>query len=140
MGDFTDLHYAALAGDAPAVKAFLDKGCDLNAFDEFAFTPLHYAAWNEHIEIVRLLLSAGANVNAHDESHNGNNPIGEVAGKCSFEMAEILIAAGADPTIPGWMQLSALDRAEERKEEEGQRVHELLRKAASKLRGGTRVR
>ena len=45
-------------------------------------------------------------------------------------MAELLVNAGANPTIPGWMQLTALDRARDRKKDEGKRVYELLVKAA----------
>jgi hypothetical protein len=69
-------------------------------------------------------------VNAHDESVIGNTVLGDVASNCSFEVAQILVAAGADPTIPGWMQLTALDKSQERKEPEGVRVHRLLEHTA----------
>ncbi len=129
MKDWTDLHYAALKGDVRAVTVLLAEGADPSAFEEFGSTPLHFAADNEHLEIVRLLLKAGASINAHDESCIGNTPLGEVAGRCSFALAEILVSSGADPTIPGWMQLTALDRAEERNDEEGRRVYQFLRSA-----------
>jgi ankyrin repeat protein len=128
------LHYAALQGDAPAVKALLAQDHDPNAFDDVAFTPLHHAANHGHLEVIQLLLGAGADINAHDESRIGNSALGEVAGNCPFAVAHALIAAGADPTIRGWMQLCALDRAKERKkEEEGKRVYELLCNAARKF-------
>jgi len=79
-----------------------------------------------------LLLDAGAEVNAHDEAHAGNTPLAEVAGRCGLEIAEVLVVNGADPTIPGWMQLSALDRSSGRKRSEGRRVFELLRNAANR--------
>lgn len=129
---FQDLHFAASAGDEDAVVALLKRGDDINAFDDIGFTPLHHAAASERLNVMRLLLKAGANANAHDESKIGNTPLGEVAGKCSFELAKLLIDAGADPTIQGWMQLSALDRAKEREGEEGQRVYELLFETARK--------
>ncbi len=115
------------------MKELLAQGHDPNAFDDVAFTPLHHAAYHGHLEIIRLLLSAGADINAHDESRIGNSPLGEVAGKCSFAVAQALVAAGADPTIRGWMQLCALDRAKERKKEEGKQVYELLCNAACKF-------
>jgi hypothetical protein len=34
-------------------------------------------------------------------------------------VAQFLLEAGADPRIPSWMQLTALHKAEERKDEEG---------------------
>ena len=41
-------------------------------------------------------------------------------------MAQLLVDSGADPTIPGWMQLSALDKAHGRKRGDGPTVYELL--------------
>ncbi len=131
-GPDDDLHYAAAEGDVGAVKTLLAQGRDPNAFDELSFTPLHHAAVNEHLNIIELLLQAGADVNAHDESRIGDTPLGHVAGNCSLAVAETLLAAGADPTIRGWMQLSALDRAGKRQKDEGRRVYELLSRHAQR--------
>lgn len=128
-----DLHWAAERGDIADVKAFLAAGHDPNVFDDISFTPLHYAAREGHLEIIRLLLQAGADVNAHDEPRIGDTPLGCIAGNCSLAVAQALLAAGADPTIRGWMQLCALDRAKDRKRHEGPRVYELLCNAARKF-------
>jgi ankyrin repeat protein len=77
-----------------------------------------------------MLLDAGADVDACDKAEAGDTPLAEVAGRCSPEIAELLIANGADPTIPGWMQLTALDRAASRERPEGRRVFEILQEAA----------
>ena len=129
---YDDLHKAAERGDIAAVKAFLEEGHDLNAFDDLSFTPLHYAAREQHLQIIRLLLQAGANVNARDEARIGNTPLGDIAGNCPLAVARLLLAAGADPTIRGWMQLNALDRAKARKTDEGRKVYELLCNASHK--------
>lgn len=71
-------------------------------------------------------------VNAHEEEKIGETPLGQVAAQCSYEMAELLVNAGADPTIPGWMQVAALDHARNRKKEEGKRVYKLLHAIAKK--------
>jgi len=84
---------------------------------------------------MRELLKAGADVNAHDEENIGDTPLGRIAGDCSLETAKILVEYGADPTISGWMQLSALDRAKARKRPEGRSVYELLCKAAAQSSG-----
>jgi ankyrin repeat protein len=128
-----DLHEAVARGDIPVVKALLAEGHDPNAFDDISFTPLHHAANKGHLEIVQLLLQAGADINAHDESRIGDTPLGHVAGSCSLAVAQALVAAGANPTIRGWMQLSALDRAKDRKKDEGRRVYELLCNASRKF-------
>ncbi|MFZ2278936.1 MAG: ankyrin repeat domain-containing protein [Prosthecobacter sp.] len=128
-----DLHWAAERGDISAVKAFLAAGHDPNAFDDLSFTPLHYAAREGHLHIIRLLLEAGADVNAHDEPRFGNTPLGDIAGNCSLAVAQALLAAGADPTVRGWMQLCALDRAKDRKRDDGPKVYELLCNASRKF-------
>ena len=120
------LHRAASAGDIEQMKALLNEGFPINTFDSLDRTPLHCAAISDHIEAVQYLISAGADVNAHDEERIGETPLGKVAANCTFEMAKVLIDAGADPTIQGWMTNTALDRSAARKKPEGKRVHKLL--------------
>ncbi|MGV3721491.1 MAG: ankyrin repeat domain-containing protein [Actinomycetota bacterium] len=124
------LHTAAHNGDRAEVQRLLAEAMPVDAFDELNMTPLHYAAKGGHIEIIGLLLAAGADVNAHDAQAIGETPLGAVAANCSYEVAKLLIEAGADPTIPGWMGLTALYRAQQRKRAEGVRVKELLEAAA----------
>jgi hypothetical protein len=45
-------------------------------------------------------------------------------------MAELLVRAGANPTIRGWTQITALQRAKDRKDEEGKKLYELLARIA----------
>jgi ankyrin repeat protein len=127
------LHAAAQDGDVARITLLLNEDYQPNAFDDVGKTPLHYAAERGHPDVMRLLLASGADVNAHDERVIGNTPLREVAGNCSFEVAKILIDAGADPTIPGWMQLTALDQARARKKAEGRQVLSLLEQAAKRF-------
>lgn len=130
------LHFAAADGDAARVRELIASGAPVNAIDDdLAWTPLHHAAMGGHLEAMRALIEAGADANAHDEARIGNTPLREVAGRCSYEVAKLLVDAGADPRIPGWMQITALDESARRKQPEGVRVHELLRAAAERLGG-----
>src|SRR5277367_4808123 len=106
------LHSAAEAGDLAKVESLLAAKYPVNRFDGLALTPLHYAARGGHFLIVDRLIKAGANVNANDQERAGNTPLGDIAKDCTFEMAKRLIDAGADPGIPGWMQLTAIHHAE----------------------------
>jgi ankyrin repeat protein len=126
------LHLAAQDGDLEKIRKLVMAGYPVNAFDDLSFTPLHYAVMREHFEVAKYLLSVGADVNAHEEEKIGNTPLGEIAGNCSFAMASLLVEAGADPSIPGWMQLTALHKAKARKKAEGRRVYELLESTAKK--------
>lgn len=125
------LHWAAGAGDMELVKALVAEGCDLNAFDDMGWTPLHHAACEERLDVAAFLLESGAQVDARCESLIGDTPLGTVAGECSLDMARLLIAAGADPTIRGWMQLNALDRAGRRRRGDGPAVYAFLAEAAA---------
>jgi ankyrin repeat protein len=131
--DESDLHFAAQDGDMTRVRQLLADGRSPNAFDELSKTPLHYAAENGHIDIMRVLLEAGADVNANEEARIGNTPLRDVADECSLAVAALLVDSGADPRIPGWMQLTALHKAAERKDQEGQRVYALLKSVADRL-------
>jgi ankyrin repeat protein len=131
--DREQLHLAASDGDLPRVEQFVADGCDINAFDDLGKTPLHYAAERGHLGVATFLLGCGADVNAHHEPSIGNTPLGEIAGECSLEMARLLVESGADPTIRGWMQLNALDRAKARLRGEGPLVYALLVQATSRL-------
>lgn len=124
------LHAAAQDGDLERVRDLLTRGYDVNAFDDLGKTPLHYAAGADRFEVARYLLERGANVNAHHTPTIGNTPLRDVAENCSLRMATLLIDAGADPTIPGWMQLTALHKAENRTRGDGPKVYALLLRAA----------
>lgn len=127
------LHSAAGDGDLAAVRRLIASGIDLDAFDDLSYTPLHWAALGERLEVVGCLLQTGASVNRHDEAAIGETPLGQVAGNCSLAMARLLVEHGADPTIPGWMQITALDRAATRRRLDGPAIYQLLLGAAQRV-------
>jgi len=123
----TPLHHACSSGFPEIARVLITHGADIDAYDDMAWTPLHHACREEHLEVVRCLIENGADVNAHLEDRIGETPLGDVAASCSLELAKILVDAGADPTIAGWMKITALDRAKGRKDSEGKGVYELLK-------------
>ncbi len=120
------LHFAAQYGDIEKMRGLLSAGHDVNAFDDLGMTPLHYAAAAENPVAVMLLLQHGANANARCETMIGDTPLAAIASTCTLQMATLLMEAGADPCIRGWMHLNALDRAKRRIGGDGPKVHELL--------------
>jgi ankyrin repeat protein len=112
------LVYAAGGGDTELVSMLLSAGGRdlLDAFDEeLSWTPLIAASKNGDAAMVTLLLEAGADVNANDEARAGDTALKVAVERGDFDTAKLLIEHDADPTIPGWMHLTPLDKARERK-------------------------
>ncbi|MFT6863231.1 MAG: ankyrin repeat protein [Akkermansiaceae bacterium] len=109
----TFLHDAAQAGELRMVDFFLDHECPetLESFDYISNTPLIRAADSGRTEVVVRLLAARVNPNANDEEGIGNTAIREAVRGGHTEIVSLLLRAGADPTIPGWMNISAVDQA-----------------------------
>jgi ankyrin repeat protein len=134
------LHYAAGQGDLAEIRRLIASGVPINGFS-IGQTPLLRAAEDGQIAATRLLLELGADVNAYDENYIGNTPLRQVAETCSLEMARILIEAGANPLIPGWMGITALDQAKRRvikqgklkQHDESPAIFALLQAAAKKF-------
>ena len=126
------LHRAAYDGDLAEMRKLLERKYPVNRFDDLGRTPLHHAVERGHVFIVEELLTAGANVNAHDVRQIGNTPLNDSIQSCTFDMAKLLVDAGADPTLPGWMGLSALDNVQKRKGLDADRIRRLLQEAAKR--------
>lgn len=113
------LHTVARKYSSEILRLILDAGGSkyINDFDQMALTPLSYAAAAGKLDSVRLLIERGCDVNAHDEPRAGNTALRHSVDSVDVEMIRILVEAGADPAIPGWMHLTALDVAQKRVEE-----------------------
>src|SRR5437763_503800 len=63
-GRRTELADAAAHGQLDQVKALIQAGADVNAYDWKGETPLHCAARNSRADVVQILIETGANINA----------------------------------------------------------------------------
>ncbi|MFZ3231686.1 MAG: ankyrin repeat domain-containing protein [Pseudobdellovibrio sp.] len=110
---FTPLHLAA--GDVLEIaKILLANGADLHAVDDDGSTPLHCALYPEMTDF---LISKGAKLNALD--NNGDTPlIGLASEDEGYESMEVLLEAGASPSIKNKNGETALDIARGRGEED----------------------
>ncbi len=135
--DETSLHTAVENNDLPIVELLLnaDGRVALNWFDYIDRTPLMIAVEKGNLEIARRLIAAGADINVHNEKRIGDTALRVAVADGSLEMVVLLVRAGADPNIPGWMGLTPLDKARQRKKPEGRQICELLERTAQEKRG-----
>jgi len=120
------LHRAAAAGNVEEIARLVTAGFSLDLFDDLSYTPLHYAISDEQYKAAQLLIELGANVNAHEDEKIGETPLSIASTGNYPEIAELLLQNGADPDINGWMGLTARDRAKNRKDEDGQKITDLM--------------
>ena len=95
------------SGDINAINALLDKGTDVNAWDEHG-TPLMEASSKGNAEMVKLLIDRGADANLID--HLGRSALGYAACAGHADIVKILIDKGADAgkTIRGLEKQSSI--------------------------------
>jgi ankyrin repeat protein len=95
-GGSTPLMYAALYGDAAAVRMLLENGADPNTLNAGKATALMYAV--DDVEKTRLLLDHGADPNIRSEE--GRTALVIAAGRAGASpVVKLLLQHGADPTF-----------------------------------------
>lgn len=93
--DVNDEFFAAARhGDIAAVKAFLDKGTDVNTKTRYGSTALFYACDRGNVEMVKFLLERGADPNTKDTFY-GATPMTWAADKGHVEVVRLLVEKGA---------------------------------------------
>ena len=104
--DESPLMLAALEGMYDLCEQLISKDADVN---KPGWTPLHYAATNGHLNVINLLLDQHAYIDA--ASPNGTTPLMMAAEYSAATTVQLLLEAGADPSIKNGKGLSALDFA-----------------------------
>jgi ankyrin repeat protein len=123
------LHAAAEIGDVEVIEALPTAAVRklIDSLDSMDRTPLMCAAQKDRLEAAQALIELGADVNA--KSSTGDTALRVTAAEGTPEMARLLLAAGADPLLPGRLLLTPLDRARERRTPEGRMITALFIRA-----------
>lgn len=102
------LHKLALQGELAALEELLKKSSpdEINEKDNIGHSPLIYAIGREQVEAVRLLLKYGADPNNKDIKGitplafvADPQPIKDASAQKRFEIAQLLLAHGADLSL-----------------------------------------
>ena len=119
----TALMWAAAEGHADVVRALVDAGADIRTRVPSGFSPLLFAVREGRIDAVRVLLAAGADVNEPVPAElapgqrrrgyggglppAGTTPLFLAVRNAHFELAAVLLDAGANPNAdaPGYTVL-----------------------------------
>jgi uncharacterized protein len=104
--DESPLMLAAIKGQLEICRHLIARDADVN---KPGWAPLHYAASGGKAEVVQLLLDHYAYLDA--ESPNGSTPLMMAAMYGSVDTVQMLLLAGADPTLKNSRGLTALDFA-----------------------------
>jgi ankyrin repeat protein len=88
------IHTAARLGDAEQVRAFLERGSDVNAQNERGRTALYVAVSENCEDLAEFLIDNGADVNTKD--NKGYTPLYEAIWNSDANMVDLLVTNGAD--------------------------------------------
>jgi len=100
IGDYTPLHLASSQANSALVEALLESGASVNATTTNSHvTALHLAAQTVGgAESVKVLIEYGADLNAREGAAE-QTPLMFAAASNRVESVELLLAAGADPSL-----------------------------------------
>jgi ankyrin repeat protein len=123
-----DVFEAAALGRAQQLVELLDREPSLaNAWAEDGFQPLGLACFFGHVEAARLLVERGADVNSASRNQMTVMPLHSAAATgdpdARYEIAKILLAAGADPNAKQQDEFTPLLAADQH---EDSRLRDLL--------------
>lgn len=109
----TALMWAAAEDNADVIRVLVEKGADIQTRSSGGFTALLFAVREGKIPAVKALLAAGASINESLASRRGGsaentaNAFMLAAANAHYELATLLLDAGADPNAApqGWTAL-----------------------------------
>lgn len=109
----TALMWAAAEGNTSVVELLIQSGADIHVVSKGGFTALLFAVREGKPDVVRALLKAGADVNETLQKPSrqaGTSAMSLAVANAHFELAAMLLDAGADPNAAGqgWTALHTI--------------------------------
>ena len=99
-----------VGGDAASLRAYLDKGGDVNGEDKDGNTLLQVTATFGRSEIAKILVAAEADLDRKNK--DGSTPLMTAAFLGEVEVVKLLVEAGADASLRNNDNTTALEAAE----------------------------
>ena len=104
----TALCAASGRGHINIVKYLINQGADVDQVEANGAAPIHQAVLNGHLEVVQYLIDSEAEFNKGIATAD-NQPVLHIAARIGhFNIFELLLRAGADPTLLTDDEMSAL--------------------------------
>lgn len=107
----SELHYAALEGDANKVKKLIKEGSPVNLQCKQGWTALHCAAQANSPEATSVLIASGAELELKDVFGNTSLWRATMASKGNGDVIKILLKAGSNPNAQNKSGVSPISLA-----------------------------
>ncbi|KAI6652704.1 Ankyrin repeat and EF-hand domain-containing protein 1-like [Oopsacas minuta] len=107
----TPLMMACAHGRIDVVDWLLERGADVNAFDNFLWRPIHHASHAGHINIVQRLIESGADINT--QTIHGGTSLMRAMESSKIDLVKLLLDRGAKTDLRNKSGKTALDIAYE---------------------------
>ena len=112
----TAIHYAAMGGSVPTLKALIEKGAPLNTADAKRRSPLFFAALYKHNDAFDFLLAQGSKINQQAMGGMTIAMIGAFSG--NLHILKAAMERGVRPEAKDHNGKTALDLAKQAKQTE----------------------
>ncbi|KAL0278602.1 UNVERIFIED_CONTAM: hypothetical protein PYX00_000375 [Menopon gallinae] len=137
LNGLSAMHYAAMKGHQNGLLLIAYSGGDVNAMDYSLNTPLHYCSNNGHENCVKALIyfceNSGIKLNVNSQNSSGDTALHKASRWGYFNIVQILVENGADPTIRNKRKLSPIDEAH------NPRILDLITRPIGKIQNYVRI-